>query len=73
MRCDEWHSLDMPTEDVNITTREVALIARVDPSTVRRWIERGALKPSMTTPGGQYRFNRSDIDALLTPAKGDAA
>jgi excisionase family DNA binding protein len=62
-----WFYLCMPPEDVNITTRQVAEIAYVDASTVRRWIERGQLKPSMMTPGGHYRFSRKDVEALLAP------
>jgi len=58
---------DMTHEVVNITTSEVAALARVDASTVRRWVERGALTPSMKLPGGQYRFALADVQALLTP------
>ncbi|WP_350476201.1 helix-turn-helix domain-containing protein [Microcella sp.] len=58
----------MTQEDVTITTHDVATIARVDSSTVRRWVKAGLLKPSAVTPGGQYRFRRSDVEKLLTPA-----
>jgi len=57
----------MTQELVNITTSEVATLARVDVSTVRRWVEKGELTPSMKLPGGQYRFNRDDVLNLLTP------
>ena len=57
----------MTQELVNITTSEVATLARVDVSTVRRWVEKGELAPSMKLPGGQYRFNRDDVLNLLTP------
>jgi excisionase family DNA binding protein len=57
----------MTQELVNITTSEVATLARVDVSTVRRWVEKGTLAPSMKLPGGQYRFNRDDVLDLLTP------
>lgn len=66
----------MTQELVNITTREVAELARVDTSTVRRWVERGTLTPSMKLPGGQYRFALSDVQAILTPTArpvGDAS
>lgn len=59
----------MPHDLVTITTREVAERARVDSSTVRRWIKTGALVPSMVTPGGQYRFALSDVEALLSPER----
>lgn len=58
----------MATEQVHLTTSEVASLVRVDSSTVRRWVERGVLRPSMVLPGGQYRFNEADVTALLTPA-----
>ena len=53
---------------MHITTREVAEKARVDSSTVRRWVAQGILKPSMTLPGGQYRFAAADVDSLLQPS-----
>ena len=58
----------MSAQEVNITTREVSRLARVAPSTVRRWVESGALHPSQITPGGQFRFNRADVLALLSPS-----
>jgi excisionase family DNA binding protein len=60
----------MATDSVNITTREVAEIARVDSSTVRKWAEAGTIPWAMKTPGGHYRFNRNDVLAALqmTPA-----
>lgn len=54
----------MTTETVNITTlttSEVAKLAHVDPSAVRRWVERGKLTPSMVTPGGHYRFDEEVV------------
>jgi len=57
----------MAHSDVNITTREVADIARVDTSTVRRWADSGEL-PSVKTPGGHYRFDRSAILARFSPS-----
>jgi len=50
----------MTEQIVNITTREVAEIARVDASTVRRWAEAGELV-SKKTPGGHYRFEAEYI------------
>lgn len=46
-----------------LTTSEVAALLRVDASTVRDWAKRGKL-PATTLPGGHYRFNRADVDAL---------
>lgn len=59
----------MTEELVNITTREVASIARVDTSTVRKWVEQGHLTPTITTPGGHYRFNRADVLTQLAGTK----
>lgn len=60
-----WLHVGMANVDVNITTREVAEIARVDTSTVRRWVESGDL-PSFTTPGGHHRFSRQYILARFS-------
>lgn len=58
----------MGTDPVYLTTSEIAERYRVDPSTVRRWVEKGQLKPSFTTPGGHYRFTQADIEALMKQA-----
>lgn len=57
----------MHPRNVNITTRQVADLAYVDPSTVRRWVDQGKLTPSIVTPGGQYRFNEEDVRRQLAP------
>lgn len=49
--------------DTFLTTSEVAALLRVDASTVRDWAKRGKLAAT-TLPGGHYRFNRADVDAL---------
>jgi excisionase family DNA binding protein len=51
------------TADQYLTTSEVAALLRVDASTVRDWAKRGKLSAT-TLPGGHYRFNRADVDAL---------
>lgn len=48
-----------------ITTTQVAERFNVDPSTVRKWVDKGLITPAMSTPGGHYRFRQSDIDALM--------
>ena len=50
----------MTKPDVNITTRGLAELIPVDPSTVRRWVEGGKLTPAVITPGGHFRFNTED-------------
>jgi excisionase family DNA binding protein len=54
------------------TTSQVAAKAYVDSSTVRLWVKNGKLKPFRTTPGGHYRFNSDDVDALLSPTEAGA-
>jgi excisionase family DNA binding protein len=53
-----------------LTVAEVANILRVDGTTVRRWIQGGALK-AVTLPHRNkrqaYRVRREDIEALLKP------
>lgn len=50
-----------------------AELAQVHPDTIRRAVKAGRL-PFTKTPGGQYRFNRADVLALLSPSSsGDAA
>lgn len=51
-----------------LTTSETARRAAVDASTVRRWVEKGLLHPAVTTPGGHYRFDPSDVEELLSPS-----
>ncbi len=49
---------------VLLTTTEVAERFRVDSSAVRRWVKKGLLTPAVTTPGGYFRFDESDIEAF---------
>lgn len=59
-------------EVVLLTTSEVAERFRVDSSAVRRWVSDKKLIPSITTPGGHYRFAESDIDAFETGERASA-
>ena len=47
-----------------VTVAEVADVLRVDPSTVRRWIEKGDLE-AITLPSGIYRVPRHALDRLV--------
>lgn len=54
-----------------LTTDEVADYLRVHPRTVLRMAERGTIKHSKV--GGQYRFRRADIEAMVAPVEPDSA
>lgn len=45
---------------------EAATLLNVSNGTIRRWSDSGALQ-AVRTPGGQRRFRRSDVVALLSP------
>ena len=60
-----------PTYD--LTVSEAAALLGVHADTLRRWTAAGKV-PSWLTPGGQRRYRRSDVEALLVPTPaGDAA
>ncbi|MBX9920409.1 MAG: MerR family DNA-binding transcriptional regulator [Mycolicibacterium frederiksbergense] len=50
--------------EVLIAIGEVARSCGVTVSTVRDWERKGVID-AVRTPGGQRRFRRSDVDALL--------
>jgi excisionase family DNA binding protein len=62
----------MAHDPYDLTVSDVADLLQVHPDTVRRWAAAGALA-SWRTPGGQRRFRRADVDALLAPEGSDAA
>lgn len=47
-----------------LTTGEVARAFGVHPSTVLDWAESGKLR-CFKTPGGNRRFHRADVEALM--------
>ena len=42
---------------------EAARLLGVHPSTLRRWDEKGILRPSIRTPTGERRYTDADLDA----------
>jgi excisionase family DNA binding protein len=52
--------------DERIGIGDAARLAQLSQDTLRRAVKAGRL-PSSKTPGGQHRFLRSDIEALLAP------
>lgn len=51
-------------EAPDLTPLDVARRMGVTPSTVSRWADEGKLA-FFRTPGGQRRFRRSDVEALI--------
>lgn len=49
-----------------LSTTEAALVLHVHETTVKKWADAGHL-PCWRTPGGQRRFRRADVEALMTP------
>jgi excisionase family DNA binding protein len=47
-----------------LSTKAVAVLCGVTGQTVRAWAKAGRLNPKKT-PGGHYRFNPAEVDALL--------
>lgn len=43
---------------------ELAVMLRVNPGTVRRWIATGLVQ-SITTPGGHRRIPASEVDRIM--------
>jgi excisionase family DNA binding protein len=52
--------------------KEVAVLLRVDHSTVLRWIRDGDMAATKL-PGGTYRIPRSEVEPLLKAAESPAA
>ena len=55
---------EAPTGEEPLKVGEAAAILKVSDQTVRNWADAGAL-PFVRTPGGQRRFRRRDVEALL--------
>jgi excisionase family DNA binding protein len=59
---------DVPEEEW-LRTGQVAVLYRVHPRTVHRWADAGLL-PHIVTLGGQRRFPKSGVQALLARRRG---
>ena len=55
-----------------LTSAEVARIAGVGPTAVKRWADAGTL-PCIRTAGGHRRFKRDDVDRFMARAAGSGA
>jgi excisionase family DNA binding protein len=52
-----------------LTTAEAARLCSVNDRTIRRYATRGVL-PARRLPGGERRYHRADVEALLTSEHG---
>lgn len=59
--------MEPTAEPYDLTVSTAAALLSVHPDTLRSWTDGGKV-PSWTTPGGQRRYRRSDIEAMLPPA-----
>lgn len=50
--------------DNTYRTAEAAKMLGVHPSTLRRWDEKGILRPSIRTPTGERRYTEADLEAV---------
>lgn len=50
-----------------IAIGEAATILGVSVKTIRNWEAKGAIS-AIRSPGGQRRFRRTDVEALITPS-----
>jgi excisionase family DNA binding protein len=48
-----------------LTTGEVARELGLSPRSIARWAQAGQLKPTLVTPGGQYRWELEDVREQL--------
>lgn len=55
-----------------LTPTEAADYLGVHVETVKRWAREGKVKAART-PGGWWKFNEADLDAVLVPNQDDAA
>jgi excisionase family DNA binding protein len=59
-----------PDDQPLLTTAELARRLNVTPGTVQRWVRTGRIRPTLVTPGNQFRFNLDDVlDQLSQPRK----
>ena len=59
-------------DEVFVTVSEVAELLRLNPQTVRNWIDRGIL-PAVRVGSRRVRIRQSDLDAFLSAGSTDGA
>jgi excisionase family DNA binding protein len=61
---------DVPAAEPLLNSAELAKALNVNMKTVQRWVKAGRIRPTITTPGGQYRFRLDDVlEQLGQPRK----
>ena len=59
-----------PEDQPLLTTTELSRRLNVTAGTVQRWVRTGRIRPTLVTPGGQYRFSLDDVrDQLGQPRR----
>jgi excisionase family DNA binding protein len=60
-----------PSDDQPLlTTAELARRLNVTQGTVQRWVRTGRVRPTLVTPGNQFRFSLDDVlEQLNQPRK----
>ena len=57
-----------------LSTGQAAKAIGVSPRSLSHWVTRGLIKPTLVTPGGQYRFDLDELKAQMqkrqAPARG---
>ncbi len=57
-----------------LSTGQAAKAIGVSPRSLSHWVTRGLIKPTLVTPGGQYRFDLDELKAQMQkrqpPARG---
>ena len=57
--------ISVPVEPRLMTSAEVAAWLGVSRRVVSKWVQTGRLRPTVTLPGGRYRFDREDVRRQL--------
>jgi excisionase family DNA binding protein len=50
-----------PDDRPLLTTAELARRLNVTQATVQRWVRTGRIRPTLVTPGNQFRFSLDDV------------
>ena len=57
--------------DQPVSTAEAAKAVGVHQGTLQRWVVQGIVKPTITLPGGGYRWDVADLKRQLAERKED--